>query len=756
MKNILLSTLLVFVFASSLLAAPSYSPNKYQQNDWFGEFGGTTSMYVNPAGLVENDQLEVTGGFFSTISGAAMQEYISIASPIPGTYGWSLGFTYFENGATVDAGSANGDYWENAFLLGAAYRIMHALAIGVDLSLLHISQFGYNTQFTTGLDVGLSWNPINNSKLGSLQVGLALQNLMQPVVASADDEGKSKGFVAPTFLGGGDDLAGYAIPTNLNVSLFYRGLNRALEVKAEVGVLDVFHAEQEGGSGAMIEFGFGATYFLTSHLGVKARYTKEGYPVIGATINVKDISFFRYLGLDLEMSHDDLIEKKNRGFLWNVRATARFGDTREESIGEARYRRLKIEPENDYRAAMRLYLNRDFIAASYAFGKVQTKYPTFHLVDQAAFYKGKSFENMRMHLAAQKVYQDAIRTYPNSDQLPKYHFQLMNIDYKEGRYGEAMAKYQFIIQNYPKSDVKPDADYIAGQIKFEQGQYKDAIQLLSAILPGNANYFYARYTMGIAYSRLEQWEEAKGSFADITDQQPSNQSEKDLQDAAKIKLGHIYFAEPEGLPEAAKLYGQVNNPNSPFYEEAALALAWSFLKVRDTKNARPFTTWIINNRPNSYLVSEAYLVEGYCDYIEGNLRAADVNLQKAIELTKNPTISKTQKDSAKVAFDSMKADFDSVQIRALDLARQLPTPRVEQKRAALRPEYEKANRDIENFADFQQRVIQSDRFEASRQRVFDDAGLTSAIVSTKLAEQGGGSSGGGGGAEIENLDNLEL
>jgi len=756
-KHILLSIALVFCSASYLLASPSYSPNKYQQNDWFGEFGGTTSMYVNPAGIAENDQLEVTGGFFSTISGAAMQEYGSIV--LPYDYNHTFGFTFFENGATVE-NSSHGDYTENAYILGYAWRAFHWLALGIDLSILQVNQFGYNKQITMGSDIGISWNPISDSKLGHLQIGIALQNLLQPVIANTDPNNPSEegyGFVMPTFMGG-DDLNGYAIPSNLNISLFYRGLNRALEIKGEVSFIDMFWVESEGGKegGKMMEFGVSATYFITPHLGVKARLTKEGYPVLGATINVKDVNLFRYLGLDLEMSHDDLIEKKNRGFLWNVRATARFGNTREESIGEARYRRLKIEPENDYRAAMRLYLNRDFIAASYAFGKVQTKYPTFHLVDQAAFYKGKSFENMRMHLAAQKVYQEAIKRYPNSDQVPKYHFQLMNIEYKEGRYGEAMVKYQYIIQTFPKSDVKPDADYIAGQIKFEQGQYKDAVQLLASILPGNANYFYARYTMGIAYSRLEQWEEAKGSFSDILNQQPSNQSEKDLQDAAKVKLGHIFFAEKDGLPEAAKLYGQVTNINSPFYEEAALALAWSFLKVRDTKNARPFTTWIIKNRPNSFLVSEAYLVEGYCDYLEGQLRAADKNLNKAIALTKNPTISKDQKDSAKAAYDKMKDNFESVQEKALDLARQLPTPRVEQKRAALRPDFEKANREIENFAEFQQRVIQSDRFEASRQRVLADAGLTGAVVSSKIAQMPAGAGGGAGSiGDLDDLDDLE-
>ena len=48
--------------ASLAAASPSYSPHKYQQNDWFGEFGQNASMYVNPAGIAEHDQFgEICG-----------------------------------------------------------------------------------------------------------------------------------------------------------------------------------------------------------------------------------------------------------------------------------------------------------------------------------------------------------------------------------------------------------------------------------------------------------------------------------------------------------------------------------------------------------------------------------------------------------------------------------------------------------------------------------------------------------------------
>ena len=714
--------------ASTSLFAAIYSPHKYQQNDWFAEFGGNTSMYVNPASISETEQLEFSAAFFSSISGEASQEYVSLTFPMD--YKHTLGFSFFENGAGIDDGP---DYGEYAFLMGYAYNLFQCVSLGVDISVLYINQFDAVKQVTIGADVGVSWNPLASSKYGYLLVGVALQNIAQPGISTDSD---ASGFIAPGFFGSERDDA-YNIPANLNLSFFYRGFNRALEAKAEVSLIDVFHADSEGGDGLSPEMSFTLTYYLSPHLGVRARFTKEGYPVAGATVNVKDVKILRYLALDLEMSHDDLYAKKNRGFIWAVKITSRFGDTREEKIGEERYRRLKIEPENDYRAAMRLYLNRQFLEAAYAFGKVQTKYPAFHLVDQAAFYKAKSFENLRMHKAAKSVYEDAIKRYPQSDQRAKYHFQLMNIDYKEGKYTDAMSKYQGIAQKFGESDVKADADYVAGQIKFEQGLYQEAVDLLAAILPGNANYFYARYTMGIAYSRLGKFDDAENCFRDITEQPYSNQSESDLQDAARVKLGHLFFSgEKPDIAAAAQMYGQVK-PASPVFDEAKLGIAWSFLKVNKPDDAMKHAQWIVSNLPESFLVSEAYLVIGYCHFMKKDYKGAVAALEQAEKRTEQPVVTVAARDSARQAFDAMQGEFDSVQVKALDLARQLPTPRVESKRAALQPSFDKANQAIEDYAAFNLKAVQSDRFESNRKRILEDAGFTLATVKTKMGQGAG-------------------
>ena len=388
---------------------------------------------------------------------------------------------------------------------------------------------------------------------------------------------------------------------------------------------------------------------------------------------------------------------------------------------------FEMGPLDDYYAAKRLFLNRQFLDAAYAFGNIQTMYPAFHLVDQAAFYMAKSFENLRMHKAAREIYRDAIKRYPKSDQLAKYHFQLMNIDYKEGKYTEAMNKYQIFAQKFSKSDAKADADYVAGQIKFEQWLHQETVDLLSPILPGNANYLYARYTMGIAYSRMSKFDEAENCFRAITEQPVSNKSERDIQNAAKVKLGHIYIsAEKPDIAAAAQMYGQVQK-DSPVYDEAMLGIAWAFLKVHKIDEAMKYAKWIIANLPESFLVSEAYLVMGYSNYIKKNYQDALEALNQAEKYTEQPIVSVAARDSARQAFDAMQSEFDSVQVLALDLARQLPTPRVESKRKAFRPTFDKAYQAIEDYATFMQRAIESDRFESNRKRILEDAGFTKPI-----------------------------
>ncbi|HAP00022.1 MAG TPA: hypothetical protein DCQ83_08270 [Fibrobacteres bacterium] len=703
-----------------------YKPNAYQQNDWFAEFGENLGSYVNPASIAEADQIEVGAGVYRTLSGKAGQEFVSAVHPFG--YNHTVALTYFENGSDIEG--SNASYLENAYILGYALRmpwgapggISHKVALGVNATIFQYDPFGAlgGVQYAYGADVGLVYNPFTASSMGQLLLGVAVQNALQPKVKTT--------------------TGSYHIPRNLNASLFWRGFNRKLELAGSASVLDITHESTEGGKGNQIVPTGRITWYVQPWAGLKLKYSKQGYPVGGITLNVQRLNLFRYLQIDVDMSHDALTsDNQERGFVWNVRATTRLGPTREERIGDARYRRLLIEPEEAYRKAMQLYLARKFLPAAYAFGVVTSKYPTFHLVDQAAFYKGKAFESLRMNDAAQTVYEDALRKFTDSDLRPKYMFQIMNIYYKEGKYDDASRLHQQLVNLYPESDVKADADYVMGQIKYLKRDYNGAIALLSPIVPGNGNYPYARYTMGVSYAGSGKMSEAEAAFQNVAELKPSNSAGQEMKDAAMVKLGHINFGKPM-MKKAAEYYVSVST-NSPHYDEALLGLAWAFLKEKNFKGAADYANAIISKTPNSLQVPEAHLLLGYCAFFAQNYDQALSEFDKVVDLAekKASSIQDMKKQRGKNPANS--PEYAAVQKEAEELSDQLPTDRVVEKQAQLRSKFDAVYAKVEKYYEFQRDAERYEKFLQDKTRIVKDAKFTKATVINIKAGSGGKKSG---------------
>lgn len=690
-----------------------YEAYGYQQNDWFATYGDNEAAYVNPASISEADQIEASVAAFQTLSGKAGENFVTGVLPLG--YNHTLGVTFFQNGSDIDNSSAS--YLQNVYILSYAMRmpttfpsgLSDKLTVGVNGTVFQYNDFDAfgGTQYSYGADVGLSYNPFTTTQYGKLLLGLSLQNLLQPSVKNEP----------------GDPSV--SIPRNVNASLYWLGWDKRLEVAASASVIDITH--QGSGTGDVIVPSGGVTYYVEPWAGLKLKYTKDGYPVVGATANVENLPLFRYLQLDVDLS-DDVLSDNNqgRGFLWNFRAVARFGPTREESLGDARYQRLKLEPEQAYRDAMRMYLARQFLSAAYAFGKITSKYPSFHLVDQAAYYKGKAFENSNLNQAARGVYEDALRQYTDSDLRPKFLYQLMDIDYKEGKFDEASRLYEQIVNLYPESDAKGDADYVMGQIKYSKEDYNGAIAVMTAIPASSANYPYARYTMGVSYASLGNMTAAEAAFLDVTEIKPTNASEQEIKDVAFVKLGDINFGKPQ-LKQAAEYYSAVS-ANSSKYDEALLGLAWAFLKEKNYKSASEYAQAIILKTPGSLLVPEAHLLLGYCAYFTQSYDPAIAEFDKAADAGAAKVASLQAQKSAWEVNPMTTPDFLAIEDEALELSNQLPTDRVLAKQEELRPQFDALNAKVEQYLEFEQDAGSYDRILQDENRVIKDAKFTRATV----------------------------
>ena len=59
-----------------------------------------------------------------------------------------------------------------------------------------------------------------------------------------------------------------------------------------------------------------------------------------------------------------------------------------------------------------------------------------------------------MHQAATEVYEEALKKFSDSEQRPKYMFELMNIKYKDGKFADASRMHQQLVNLYPESEAK--------------------------------------------------------------------------------------------------------------------------------------------------------------------------------------------------------------------------------------------------------------------------------------------------------------
>lgn len=694
MKRIVISTLLA---TSASLWALDYTPSRYQQLDYFGGFGDNTAMFINPASIAEADQAEVMAAIYSTVNNQAGLNYVSAVMPFGLKH--SFGVSAFINGASVDnATVGNGSFRKDAIFLGYGYRALHWLSVGADVSVINLNNFG-ETSNPIGLDVGVQLNPIENSKFGSLQLGVSVQNAVK-----VDNDNT----------------------TNLNLGTHWLGFNRTVEARAEVGMIDITPNSADNAKTAMA-WAAGVAYYISPNVAVGLKQTREGFPMLTFAGNAKRLSYLRYLNVELDVTHDGIsFNDQKRGLLWNVKATTRFGPTREEREGAKRYARLIREPELAFQEAMRLYVKRDYLAAAYAFGKVIVRYPTYRKADAATYYQGRAFENLRMNEVAKKIYASGVKTHDASDYVPKFYYQQMNVAYKERNLAETEKNYNIIVTQYGQSDVRGDADYVMGQAYFDAGQNTPARKLLENIRQDDPNFGYANYTLGLISTKENKLDEAKTHFEAILSRQSRNKSERELQEAAAVKLGHVLYTTSQ-LTRAVELYKQIPTGSS-YYDEAQLAAAWCFVRNNRWDDALTHVNNIMQNAPTSILIPECYLVKGYALMQKKQALKAKESFETVLTMLGKGFLSDEEIAKRKADHAEKMKDFPSTEEKVYQLSLQLPYERVLKKRADAQPELKASLDAIEDNFKFLDQLAKQRKFDKDKERLQKDAEYAKATV----------------------------
>jgi len=711
----------------------------YFQADFVQELSEWSSSLINPALLYRVNQFHLSGGFYRWGLGSEALGFQNFSFLVPVRRNQTLGLTMLFTNATIQETDENGvelgtlsfmDMW----LVGSyALRlpVLPWLMIGGNAKFRIQRQFdrGVDVSSWPGIDLGIYVNPLDHYRFGDIGLSLNFQDII-PAELEWDDEA------------GG--TAEQEVTTRLRMGLRYALWNDRLVMDVEgvvdnifidlldnMGVVDLedFNVNDADALAKAFRLSGHIRYQFIPQLWVKLGWNNNKIPYVGLNLNLiyPLPEMINYVSVDCNVGYgfiESLVGEDGgsdeRGFTLMVKGSTDFGPTREQRESRRLYDKLILEPMNAYEEAMRLYMEGRYWEAAFAFGKVVSLYPNFHLNDKVAWYTSDCYYRLHLNSIARDVCKEALEEYTTSEQRARYLYGLQRLDYREGKPEDALKNHAFIVNLYPESDVRPEADYLAAQIHFERKNYNVAEQLLTHINPGTPVYLYAQYTLAVVLIETERVDAAIQALTNIVADTTIEQAEQMLQDAANLKLGHIYYEQGDQLRKAVEHYRRVP-VGSAFGDEALLATAWAWIKVNQAEQCRQDADRLVTSYPESPLVPEAYLVKGYALMLLRNFREAVAALETCLELCKGTYVTEEELVKRKRANERVIQDFIPTAQEIKKNAMRKPTDRLEQERPALKVEYDKYYKQNEEFFRYVLLAKSHSRFFRRKEQVVEDA-----------------------------------
>jgi tetratricopeptide (TPR) repeat protein len=733
----------------------------YFQADFTQDLNDWTSALVNPALLYRVNQMHASMAFYRWGMDRGNLGYQDFSFFWPMRLNHTLGLTILHARNSMERvkyGAGEQDLgetvsYQDLWMIGNyGVRVLPWLMLGGNVKFRTQVQFGTSEYSRVpGLDFGVYINPLDHYQYGDLGISLNAQDILPTQTPWAFDL-ENPGFVASA-----SDLI---TVSRARMGLRYSGFNDNLVASFEVLIDNAFRdifanlpwnefkkALMSGNPGEVqisadsiakmfptaLRWGLHLKYMFIPQIWFKGGWTNNNIPYLGFNYNLmyplpEMINFinidynFGYSFLENSASMDD-----ERGLVMMLRASADFGRTREQKESKRLYDKLVVAPMDVYQQAMRLYTAGKYWEAAFAYGKLMSLYPTFYLNDKAIYYMGDCYKELYMNNTAREVFRDALDEYSTSDMRANYLYGVMSVDYREDSYDEAMRNHSFIINLYPESEIVGEAEYLAGEIEFARGNIDAARDHFEKVKPKDKSYLYALFTLANIDYHADMEQAAIQNLRRIVEDTTSKKADDLLQNAAAVKLGHIYFESKDAngannkLREAVEAYSMVPESAYPSGDEALLGTAWAWIKADQPQLAFQKADKIVTLHPKSPFVPEAHLLKAYALMRQNRYAGSIPIFEKCLEAASGKFLDSNDVRERKVQYDGESEAFMPTADRIRKNAMRKPTPRSVEERPELQRGYERFAKEHKEFFDFRMLEKSHRNFFMQREQIIEDA-----------------------------------
>ncbi|MCI0494136.1 hypothetical protein L0Z72_03945 [candidate division KSB1 bacterium] len=292
---------------------------------------------------------------------------------------------------------------------------------------------------------------------------------------------------------------------------------------------------------------------------------------------------------------------------------------RDNLIKTASSEELRGMWEREISSALLNYSHENYELAEMQFEQIYNGYKDYYTnLDGLLFFRSESNFANQYYDAARDGYLRIIQEYPNSQYIGRAYLRLMGISYTYGLHNEFFKYYKKVNDDYTidREDLNK-SHYLAGYLSIAQRNYQDAIGALENIKNNSKYYLAAQYLLGIVFTNLEKYSQAKSTFENIINQKTYPWTDLNLtiiRNESLLKLGYLHYQRSEY--DKANFYFNQISMGYENYDESLLGQAWANVKTGKYDNAIDKVDILCNNYLLSNYTYEALALSAHCNRIQ--------------------------------------------------------------------------------------------------------------------------------------------
>ncbi len=230
---------------------------------------------------------------------------------------------------------------------------------------------------------------------------------------------------------------------------------------------------------------------------------------------------------------------------------------------------------------------------------------------ESAFLLGEELYTSGSIVWARDAFQSVIENFPHSVYYADALFRLELISFELQDYEGALGYFNSLIAADPAFEFIDLAYIAAGLSTYNQGDFAES-RLLYNYIPQSSEYFtLSEYLIAVSFVEEDNIDAAMSALQSIIDDSGASSGDVDLADRARIALAQILVDENEEYESAIEYYSRVS-PFSSYYDIAMLGKVWTLMRLERYQDAYNLAERVMDDVPNSELISEFELAQANC------------------------------------------------------------------------------------------------------------------------------------------------